>query len=211
MAGSGHKAWTREMVPSVDFQSYLQDQVVMRFPSAAARDVALPVAMQGMHCYLDDVDRTMVHDGVGWHIVDPLPSLSVTKGASQTISAGAWTLISWDAPLASRIAAGAAAAGMWTAPGRLVATATGRWSCSLAMNGADNGQIRANSAGSTATGNMVVGGGTGGPSHVNIGREDFILNTGDYLEAFAFRATAGPVGPVATYVSHFAMTYHGRT
>lgn len=209
--GLGWKAWTRERLPADELQGYIQDQVVMVFESAAARDAELPVPVAGMHCHLSDVKRDLWYDGDSWELLGPMPSLGVVKAAVQAIGAGAWTLVSWDAPPAARIAAGAAAVGMWTAPGRLVATATGRWGCSLAINGVDNAQIRVNAAGNAASGNMVVGGGVGSANHANLSRQDLILNTGDYLEVFAFRAAAGSVGPVASYVSHFAMTYHGRT
>lgn len=57
MAGLGWKAWTREKLSAAAFQGYVQDQVVQRWASAAARNAALPTPSEGMVCYLADVDR----------------------------------------------------------------------------------------------------------------------------------------------------------
>lgn len=47
---AGYKVWTRERLTAAELQGFLQDQVVMRFPSDAARTAALPVGSreQGM-------------------------------------------------------------------------------------------------------------------------------------------------------------------
>lgn len=74
MAGQGRKVWTQETLSVPDVQGYLQDQVVMRFASAAARDAVIPTPSEGMVCTLDDTDSTWRHDGTtgaaGWK---PLP------------------------------------------------------------------------------------------------------------------------------------------
>lgn len=66
MAGKGRKIWTRETLSSADVQDYLMDQAVMTFPSAAARDVAIPAPTEGMHCFLDDADLTQVFRAGAW-------------------------------------------------------------------------------------------------------------------------------------------------
>lgn len=50
------KLWTRERLTSADLQTYLQDQAVLQFASASARDAVLPPASRkrGMVCALDD-------------------------------------------------------------------------------------------------------------------------------------------------------------
>lgn len=50
------KLWTRERLTAADLQSYLQDQTVMQFPSASARDAVLTVATRklGMVCACAD-------------------------------------------------------------------------------------------------------------------------------------------------------------
>lgn len=60
MAGKGRKVWGRETLASADLQDYLQDQVVMRYPSASARAAAIPTATEGMASYLDDVNALEV-------------------------------------------------------------------------------------------------------------------------------------------------------
>jgi hypothetical protein len=44
----------------------VRDQAVTPFASAAARDSAITAPVNGMHCYLTDVDLTMVYDGTQW-------------------------------------------------------------------------------------------------------------------------------------------------
>lgn len=74
MAGMGWKAWTREILTSLELQGFLQDQVVMRFASAAARDAKVQAPTEGMVCYLDDSNRVQFFDGTSW----------------QHVGAGAW-------------------------------------------------------------------------------------------------------------------------
>ncbi len=57
MAGAGHKTWTRERLTVDDVQGYLQDQVVLNYPSTAAADADLVAPTAGMLRWLADVDR----------------------------------------------------------------------------------------------------------------------------------------------------------
>jgi hypothetical protein len=43
-----------------------RDQVVTPFASASARDSAITSPVNGMHCYLTNIDLTMVYDGAQW-------------------------------------------------------------------------------------------------------------------------------------------------
>jgi hypothetical protein len=72
MAGLGAKNWMfQEEVTSSDVNGYLADQVVMRFPDAAARDAAFggtaePVLAEGMVCTLDSTNELLRYDGSAW-------------------------------------------------------------------------------------------------------------------------------------------------
>lgn len=65
MAGAGWRKWTRERVSADYFQRFIQDQVVMRFASASARDSAMATAdlSDGMVAYLEDTDRHWTREG----------------------------------------------------------------------------------------------------------------------------------------------------
>jgi hypothetical protein len=69
MAGGGWKDWTvGEVVTEADFQSFLQDQVLFVFASAAARDSAIGTAAvsEGMFAYLKDTDGLEFYSGAEW-------------------------------------------------------------------------------------------------------------------------------------------------
>lgn len=67
MAGSGWRAWTRERLPSAWLQTYLQDQVVARFSSAAARLAALAAPGLNQFSVRDDALGQLEYwDGAAW-------------------------------------------------------------------------------------------------------------------------------------------------
>lgn len=74
MAGAGYKNWTAGDVPTaVQFDTFLQEQTVMVFASAAARDTALSVVKaEGMFAYLVDVNTLTVYSGSVWSTVGPV-------------------------------------------------------------------------------------------------------------------------------------------
>ena len=56
---AGFKVWTTgDLVNASDFNSYLQEQVIMRFANATARDSAVSSAEEGMFCFLADSNHT---------------------------------------------------------------------------------------------------------------------------------------------------------
>lgn len=63
---SGWKQWTREMLSSAELQSYLQNQVVLKFDSASQRESVLVAPTEGMISYLADQNRYWWHDGNAW-------------------------------------------------------------------------------------------------------------------------------------------------
>lgn len=61
------KIWAvGEEVLAADLQAYVQDQVTAVFPSAAARDAAIPAPKVGQVCYLTDTHTLFVYAGTAW-------------------------------------------------------------------------------------------------------------------------------------------------
>jgi hypothetical protein len=80
MAGSGVRLFVSgEIAYAADVNTYLMDQVISRFPNAAARNAAFgdgipvsqggdgkPAISEGRFCYLDDVNEVQFYDGSTW-------------------------------------------------------------------------------------------------------------------------------------------------
>lgn len=80
MAGSGVRLFVSgEIAYAADVNTYLMDQVISRFPNAAARNAAfgdgIPVSQggdgkpqisEGRFCYLDDINEVQFYDGATW-------------------------------------------------------------------------------------------------------------------------------------------------
>ena len=77
---TGWKDWTvGEVVTEPDFQSYIQNQVVQNYASAAARGSALGTAVaEGMVSYLQDVNSLEVY-GTAWATVGGAPVLTASR------------------------------------------------------------------------------------------------------------------------------------
>lgn len=81
MAGAGKKTFVNgDVLTASQVNTYLMDQSVMRFASAAARTTAIPTASEGMVSYLDDTNLLYVYDGSGWISFSP----------SGVVGTGAW-------------------------------------------------------------------------------------------------------------------------
>lgn len=68
MAGAGYRDWVAGDVPTAtQFDTFLQEQTVMRFATAAARDAALStVKAEGMVTYQLDSNTVTVYTGAAW-------------------------------------------------------------------------------------------------------------------------------------------------
>jgi len=104
MAGSGYRDWVAGDVPTAaQFDTYLQEQTVMVFASAAARDAALTtVKAEGMTCKLLDENREYTYDGAawqrtGWWASTGRTGVTALRNAAQSIASDTTTAISWDA------------------------------------------------------------------------------------------------------------------
>jgi hypothetical protein len=64
---AGFKVWTTgDLVNASDFNSYLQEQVIMRFADSSARDSQVSSAEEGMFCFLQDTNTLQFYDGSAW-------------------------------------------------------------------------------------------------------------------------------------------------
>lgn len=98
MAGKGRKLWTRETLSSADLQDYLQDQVVARFPNAAARQAQIAAPTEGMLSTLDDTDTVERYDGTAWLDIQRRPTYRIYRtGSAVYNSPGAFLPIPYDA------------------------------------------------------------------------------------------------------------------
>lgn len=97
MAGAGYKNWTAGDVPTaVEFDTFLQEQTIMRFATTAARDTALSVPKaEGMYAYAVDINTLHFYNGAAWEIVhEPIQTWNVTA-ITQTGSVSCTTTRGW--------------------------------------------------------------------------------------------------------------------
>lgn len=93
MAGAGYKLFsTGDVLSASDVNTYLQQQTVMVFASAAARTSALSsVLAEGMVSYLKDTDVVEIYTGASWVSLDDpnaiQNSVLTAKGALVTATA----------------------------------------------------------------------------------------------------------------------------
>lgn len=84
---SGWKSWADgEIVEAIDFQNYVQDQVVQVYAGSAARGSALGTAVtEGMISYLNDTNSLEYYSGAAWVAVsNPGDITAVTAGTGLT-------------------------------------------------------------------------------------------------------------------------------
>lgn len=82
MAGAGYKLFnTGDVLTAAQVNTYLQEQTVMVFASAAARTTALSgVLAEGMMSYLSDTDLIQYYNGTAWTTVNTDQTPLTTKG-----------------------------------------------------------------------------------------------------------------------------------
>jgi hypothetical protein len=87
MAGAGYKLFNvGDVLTAAQVNTYLQEQTVMRFASAAARTSALAAVLaEGMMSYLVDTNAVEVYDGANWISVGNTGDITgVTAGTGIT-------------------------------------------------------------------------------------------------------------------------------
>lgn len=67
MAGAGFKVYaTGDLITATEFNTFLQEQVVMVFADSTARDAAVTSPSEGMFCFLKDTDVLQFYSGSAW-------------------------------------------------------------------------------------------------------------------------------------------------
>jgi hypothetical protein len=92
MAGAGYKLFqTGDVLTAAQVNTYLNEQTVMVFASAAARTSALTsVLAEGMVSYLQDTNAVEVYDGSAWVSIGSSGDItSVTTGTDSGLAGGA--------------------------------------------------------------------------------------------------------------------------
>ena len=86
---AGYKTFnTGDVLTASQVQYYLQNQSIMYFASAAARDAALTagIVQEGMFAYLADTNTTVFYDGTTWQSFGTGDVTGLTAGAGITIT-----------------------------------------------------------------------------------------------------------------------------
>ena len=110
--GAGFKVWsTGDLVNASDFNNYLQEQVVMVFADASARNSAITSAEEGMFAFLKDTNTLTFYDGsscnkfIGEGDITSIVTAS-TSGLSGGTTSGVATLTIAPAQATSTTVAG---------------------------------------------------------------------------------------------------------
>ena len=112
MAGAGTRLFVAgEVLTAAQVNTYLQDQVIMRFADSAARDDAFggagePVLAEGMFCYLLDTNEFLVYTGSIWTAVDT--SSDPSKIPLSTVTTAGDLILGTGNATVGRLAAGTA-------------------------------------------------------------------------------------------------------
>lgn len=86
---AGYKTFnTGDVLTAAQVQYYLQNQSIMYFANAAARDAALTagIVQEGMFAYLADTNTTVYYDGAAWQSFGTGDVTGLTAGAGITIT-----------------------------------------------------------------------------------------------------------------------------
>ena len=96
---------TGDVLTAAQVQYNLQNQTIMYFANATARDTALPVGtvQEGMFAYLADTNATVFYNGTAWEGIGDMTNGTLTspKETVQIVGTGAATLVDIDVLTAS--------------------------------------------------------------------------------------------------------------
>ena len=88
-SNAGYKTFnTGDVLTAAQVQYYLQNQSIMYFANAAARDAALTagIRQEGMFAYLADTNTTVYYDGAAWQSFGTGDVTGLTAGTGITIT-----------------------------------------------------------------------------------------------------------------------------
>tara|TARA_R100000664_G_C2749964_1_gene137297 strand:- start:203 stop:676 length:474 start_codon:yes stop_codon:yes gene_type:complete len=93
MAGAGFKVYaTGDLITATEFNTFLQEQVIMVFADSSARDSAVSSPSEGMFCFLKDSDTLQFYNGGSWasFIGDgDITGVTITTSSTSGLSGGA--------------------------------------------------------------------------------------------------------------------------
>ena len=93
MAGAGFKVYaTGDLITATEFNTYLQEQVVMVFDDSTARDSAISSPSEGMFAYLKDTNALVFYNGSSWASFigeGDITGVTITTTATSGLSGGA--------------------------------------------------------------------------------------------------------------------------
>jgi len=103
---AGYRLFTTgDVLTAAQVQFNLQNQTIMYFANAAARDAALGVGVvqEGMFAYLADTNATVFYNGTAWEGIGDMTNGTLTspKETVQIVGTGAATLVDIDTLTAS--------------------------------------------------------------------------------------------------------------
>ena len=111
MAGAGYKQWTTGAVlTSSDMNTYVGDQVVMVFASAAARSSAVSSPTEGMVSYLSDTNAIEYYDGSSWGGIGDITAVSA--GTNIDVTSGTGPIPSVALAIAAAVSMGSDGSGV---------------------------------------------------------------------------------------------------
>ena len=93
MAGAGFKVYaTGDLITATEFNTYLQEQVIMVFDDSTARDSAISSPSEGMFAYLKDTNALVFYNGSSWASFigeGDITGVTITTAATSGLSGGA--------------------------------------------------------------------------------------------------------------------------
>ena len=111
MAGAGYKQWTTGAVlTSSDMNTYVGEQVVMVFASAAARSSAVSSPTEGMVSYLSDTNAIEYYDGSSWGGIGDITAVSA--GTNIDVTSGTGPIPSVALAIAAAVSMGSDGSGV---------------------------------------------------------------------------------------------------
>lgn len=93
MAGAGFKVYaTGDLITATEFNTFIQEQVVMVFNNSTARDAAITSPSEGMFAFLKDTDVLTFYTGSTWASFigeGDITGVTITTSATSGLSGGA--------------------------------------------------------------------------------------------------------------------------
>ena len=93
MAGAGFKVYaTGDLITATEFNTFLQEQVIMVFDDSTARDSAISSPSEGMFAYLKDTNALVFYNGSSWASFigeGDITGVTITTSATSGLSGGA--------------------------------------------------------------------------------------------------------------------------